>query len=286
MEGAVRLGSALAIFTAVALWEWRRPRLTLAQGRRSRWPINLGITVLDIGLVRLTVGAAAVQAALLAGERGWGLFHLVAVPGWVAFAASWALLDFAIYLQHILVHAVPVLWRLHQVHHADLGFDVTTGLRFHPVEIFLSLGVKVACVAAIGPPVGAVILFEVLLNGGSLFNHGNVALPRHVDRRLRWLIVTPDMHRVHHSAAPAETNSNFGFSVSIWDRLCGTYRAQPAAGHEGMTIGVAHLRDPARLGFFHLLWLPLTAPLGNYSFRGRGEGARTAAATGAGGAAP
>jgi len=288
MEVALRLGSALAIFAAMAVWEWRKPRLTLAQDRRQRWPINLGITVLDVVLVRLTVGAAVVQASLLAGERGWGLFHLLDVPGWVAFTASWALLDFAIYLQHILVHAVPVLWRLHQVHHADLGFDVTTGLRFHPLEIFLSLGVKVACVAAIGPPVGAVILFEVLLNGGSLFNHGNVALPLNVDQWLRWLIVTPDMHRVHHSAVPAETNSNFGFSVSIWDRLCGTYRAQPAAGHEGMTLGVAHLRDPARLGLLRLLWLPVAGPIGNYSFRGRPRGKEEPAAptTGAGGGAP
>jgi sterol desaturase/sphingolipid hydroxylase (fatty acid hydroxylase superfamily) len=269
MEGAIRLGSALAIFTAMALWEWRRPRLTLAQGRSNRWPANLGITVLDLALVRLTVGAAAVGAAGLAAERGWGLFHLIDVPGWVAFAASWAILDFALYLQHVLVHAVPVLWRLHQVHHADLGFDVTTGLRFHPLEIFLSLGFKVAVVAAIGPPAGAVILFEVLLNAGSLFNHGNVAIPAGVDRWLRWLIVTPDMHRVHHSAVPAETNTNFGFSVSIWDRLCGTYRARPAAGHAGMTIGVAHLRDPARLGLLHLLWLPFTGRLGSYSFRGR-----------------
>jgi len=269
MEAAIRLGCFAAIFTTMALWEWRKPRLTLAQDRRQRWPINLGITVLDVVLVRLTVGAVAVQASLLAGERGWGLFHLIDVPGWVAFVASWAILDFTLYLQHILVHAVPILWRLHQVHHADLGFDVTTGLRFHPLEIFLSLGLKVAVVAAIGPPAGAVLLFEVLLNAGSLFNHGNVALPLAVDRWLRWLLVTPDMHRVHHSVAPAETNSNFGFSVSLWDRLCGTYRAQPAAGHDGMTIGVAHLREPARLGFFHLLWLPFTNRLGNYSFRGR-----------------
>jgi sterol desaturase/sphingolipid hydroxylase (fatty acid hydroxylase superfamily) len=269
MEGAIRLGSAVALFAAMAVWEWRRPRLTLTQGRGIRWPINLGITVLDVLLVRVTVGAAAVAAAGLAAERGWGLFHLVEVPGWVAFAASWALLDFAIYLQHIMVHAVPLLWRLHQVHHADLGFDVTTGLRFHPLEIFLSLGIKVCVVALIGPPVAAVVLFEVLLNAGSLFNHGNVAIPPAVDRRLRWLIVTPDMHRVHHSAVPAETNSNFGFSVSIWDRLCGTYRDQPAAGHQGMTIGVFHLREPARLGFLRLLWLPISAPLGNYSYRGR-----------------
>jgi sterol desaturase/sphingolipid hydroxylase (fatty acid hydroxylase superfamily) len=280
METVIRLGSALAIFAAMALWEWRRPRLTLAQGRGARWPINLGITLLDLVLVRLTVGAAAVGAAGFAAEHGWGLFHLVAVPGWIAFAASWALLDFAIYLQHILVHAVPVLWRLHQVHHADLGFDVTTGLRFHPLEIFLSLGIKVCMVALIGPPIGAVILFEVLLNAGSLFNHGNVDLPVAVDRWLRWLIVTPDMHRVHHSVVPAETNSNFGFSVSIWDRLCGTYRAQPAAGHEAMTIGVAHLRDPARLGFFSLLWLPFTSRLGSYSFRGRGGSNRPSPADG------
>jgi sterol desaturase/sphingolipid hydroxylase (fatty acid hydroxylase superfamily) len=269
MEAAIRAGSFAAVFTAMALWEWRRPRLTLAQGRPSRWPANLGITVLDILLVRLTIGAAAVQAARFAAAHGWGLFHLLEVPGWVAFTASWAILDFAIYLQHIMVHAVPLLWRLHMVHHADLGFDVTTGLRFHPLEIFLSLGIKVCVVVLIGPPVAAVIFFEVLLNAGSLFNHGNVAIPIGVDRWLRRLIVTPDMHRVHHSLVPAETNTNFGFSVSWWDRLCGTYRGQPAAGHEGMRLGLARYRDPTRLRFSQLLILPFTGRLGGYSFRGR-----------------
>jgi len=269
MEPILRFGSFLAIFAAMAVWEACRPRLTLAQGRGKRWPINLGITVLDMVLVRFTVGAAAVQASFFAAERGWGLFHLVDVPGWVAFVASWAMLDFGIYLQHIMVHAIPVLWRLHMVHHADLGFDVTTGLRFHPLEIFFSMGIKVAMVLLIGPPAGAVILFEILLNAGSLFNHGNVAIPVGVDRWVRRLIVTPDMHRVHHSVAMFETNSNFGFSVSIWDRLCGTYRAQPAAGHERMKIGLAPYRDRAQLGFFRLMLLPFHGRLGYYSFLGR-----------------
>jgi len=267
MEAALRLSIFLSIFAAMAVWEGRRPRLTLAQPRSRRWPVNLGITVLDMVLVRITVGAAAVVTAQAAAAHGWGLFHMVALPGWAAFALSWAILDFAIYLQHVLFHAVPVLWRLHMVHHADLGFDVTTGLRFHPVEIFLSLAIKVALVSALGPPVGAVVLFELLLNGGSLFNHGNVAIPEGVDRWLRRFVVTPDMHRVHHSVVVAEANSNFGFSVSWWDRLCGTYRAQPAAGHEQMQIGIATERDPARLGFLAILLLPLTGNPGRYSFR-------------------
>jgi len=267
MEATLRLTIFLALFVAMAVWESRRPRLALAQPRQRRWPVNLGITILDMVLVRFTVGAAAVATAQAAAAHGWGLFHWLALPGWLAFVASWAILDFAIYLQHIMFHAVPVLWRLHMVHHADLGFDVTTGLRFHPVEIFLSLAIKVAVVAAIGPPAGAVILFEILLNGGSLFNHGNVAIPAGVDRWLRRLVVTPDMHRVHHSVVVAETNSNFGFSVSWWDRLCGTYRAQPAAGHEQMQIGIATERDPGRLGFLGCLLLPATGDPGRYSFR-------------------
>ena len=267
MEAALRLSIFVALFAAMAVWESQRPRLTLTQPRSRRWPVNLAITVLDMVLVRITVGAAAVATAQAAAVHGWGLFHTVALPGWLAFVASWALLDFAIYLQHCLFHAVPVLWRLHMVHHADLGFDVTTGLRFHPVEIFLSLAIKVALVAALGPPVGAVILFEVLLNAGSLFNHGNVAIPEGVDRWLRRFVVTPDMHRVHHSVVVAETNSNFGFSVSWWDRLCGTYRGQPAAGHEQMQIGIATERDPTRLGLLGCLLLPATGDPGRYSFR-------------------
>lgn len=269
MESVLRLSIFLFLFTAMAVWEFKRPRRTLAQPRQRRWPVNLAITLLDMVLVRLTVGAAAVATAQAAAAHGWGLFHAVALPGWLAFGASWAILDFAIYLQHVLFHAVPLLWRLHMVHHADLGFDVTTGLRFHPVEIFLSLAIKVAVVGAIGPPAGAVILFEILLNGGSLFNHGNVAIPERVDRWLRWLVVTPDMHRVHHSVVVAETNSNFGFSVSWWDRLCSTYRAQPAAGHEQMQIGIATERDPARLTLLGCLLLPATGDPGRYSFRRR-----------------
>ncbi len=267
MASALRLSIFLSLFAAMAVWERKRPRLTLAQSRRQRWPVNLTITLLDMLLVRFTVGAAAVATARAAAAHGWGLFHAVALPGWLAFVASWVILDFAIYLQHVLFHAVPILWRLHMVHHADLGFDVTTGLRFHPVEIFLSLAIKAVVVAAIGPPVGAVVLFEILLNGGSLFNHGNVAIPERVDRWLRCVVVTPDMHRVHHSVVVAETNSNFGFSVSWWDRLCGTYRAQPAAGHEAMQIGLATERDPVRLTLLGCLLLPVTGDLGRYSLR-------------------
>jgi len=275
VEAVLRLTSAVALFAAMALWEIKRPRLSLAQPRSQRWPVNLALTLLDVALVRFTVGAATVVTAQAAAAHDWGLFHGLALPGWVAFVAAWALLDFAVYLQHCLFHAVPVLWRLHRVHHADLGFDVTTGLRFHPLEIFLSLAIKVALVAALGPPVGAVILFELLLNGGSLFNHGNVAIPERVDRWLRWFLVTPDMHRVHHSVVVAETNSNFGFLVPWWDRLCGTYRAQPAAGHGEMEIGIATERDPARLTLLGSLLLPVTGDPGRYSLRReRPEGER------------
>jgi len=165
-------------------------------------------------------------------------------------------LDLAIYLQHVLFHAVPVLWRLHRMHHADLEFDVSTGVRFHPIEILLSMGIKLGVVAALGTPAVAVLVFEVLLNATSMFNHGNVRLPARTDRVLRWIVVTPEMHRVHHSVVPRETNSNFGFNLPWWDRLFGTYRAQPAAGHEGMTIGIAQFRDPSELRLDRLLIQP------------------------------
>jgi sterol desaturase/sphingolipid hydroxylase (fatty acid hydroxylase superfamily) len=166
------------------------------------------------------------------------------------------LLDLSIYLQHVLHHAIPLLWRLHMVHHSDLDFDVTTGLRFHPLEIIISMVIKLAAVVALGPPALAVLVFQVALNATSMFNHGNVYLPLKIDRVLRLFVVTPEMHRVHHSAIKRETNSNFGFSFPWWDRLLGTYCAQPAKGHEGMTIGVEHLRDPTRLTLPRLIVMP------------------------------
>src|SRR5215831_5527284 len=208
-EPVIRLSAFTGILAVMALWEWLSPRRNQEIGRTRRWPSNLGIVALDTVLVRLVYPAAAVGTALLAEVRGWGLFQALAAPTWLAIAASVILLDLAIYLQHVLFHAVPVLWRLHRMHHADLEFDVTTGLRFHPIEILLSMLIKFAVVAAVGAPASAVLIFEVLLNATSMFNHGNVRMPLAIDRILRWLVVTPDMHRVHHSIIVSETNSNF-----------------------------------------------------------------------------
>jgi sterol desaturase/sphingolipid hydroxylase (fatty acid hydroxylase superfamily) len=255
-EPAIRLGAFAGIFAAMAIWELLAPRRRQAIGRLRRWPGNLGIVALDTLLVRFTFPFAAVALALLAETRGWGLFQALEAPIWLAVIASVILLDLAIYLQHVLFHAVPVLWRLHRMHHADLEIDVTTGARFHPLEILLSMGIKLVVVVALGTPAVAVLIFEVLLNATSMFNHGNVQLPERVDRVLRWLVVTPDMHRVHHSVLRRETNSNFGFNLPWWDRLLGTYRAQPAAGHEGMTIGIEQFRDPIELRLDRMLAQP------------------------------
>jgi sterol desaturase/sphingolipid hydroxylase (fatty acid hydroxylase superfamily) len=255
-ESALRLAGFVGIFAAMALWELLAPRRRQLFGRGKRWPSNIGIVVLDTLLVRVLFPTAAVGVALLAEAHGWGLFHALNAPAWLAIVGSVILLDLAIYLQHVLFHAVPMLWRLHRMHHADLEFDVTTGLRFHPIEILLSMGIKLGVVAALGAPAVAVLIFEVLLNATSMFNHGNVRLPKRIDRVLRWIVVTPDMHRVHHSVVPRETNSNFGFNLPWWDRLCGTYRAQPAAGHEGITIGIEQFRDPRELRLDRMLLQP------------------------------
>lgn len=244
-EAAVRLGAFAAVFALMAAWEVAAPRraLTLPKGRR--WLANLGVTLLNAALLRVLFPAATVGMALAAGERQWGLFNALAVPAPLAFALSFLALDLVIWVQHVAFHRVPLLARLHRMHHVDLDFDVTTGLRFHPVEILLSALVKFAAVAVLGAPAAAVLVFELALNLGSLFNHGNVRMPGGVDRAVRWLIVTPDMHRVHHSIVPEEINSNFGFFLSWWDRLFGTYRAAPQAGHDAITIGVRDTRDPA-----------------------------------------
>jgi len=255
-EPLIRLGAFTGILAVMVLWEWLSPRRNQEIGRTRRWPGNLGIVALDTVVVRLVFPATAVGTALLAEARSWGLFQSLEAPTWLVIAMSVILLDLAIYLQHVLFHAVPVLWRLHRMHHADLEFDVTTGLRFHPIEILLSMGIKLGVVTALGTPAVAVLVFEVLLNATSMFNHGNVRLPARIDRALRWIVVTPEMHRVHHSVVPRETNSNFGFSLPWWDRLFGSYRAQPAAGHEGMTIGIAQFREPSELRLDRMLIQP------------------------------
>lgn len=264
-EPAIRLGFFAGILALMAGWELLAPRRPQTFGRGLRWPNNLGIVVLDTLLLRLVFPTAAVGFALFAAERGWGLFNAVAVPDWLAIVASVLVLDVAIYLQHVLFHAIPALWRLHRMHHADLEFDVTTGLRFHPVEILLSMCIKLAVVAALGPPAVAVLIFEVLLNATSMFNHGNVRMRAGLDRVLRLVVVTPDMHRVHHSILPHETNSNFGFNLPWWDRLLGTYRAQPSEGHDGMTIGIEQFRTPRNLWLDRMLIQPLCGPASGYA---------------------
>ncbi len=276
-EPAIRLGFFLGILGLVALWEVAAPRRALTQPRWLRWYGNIGIVVFNTAVVRLLVPLAPVALAVFAAERGWGVLNLVALPFWLEVALSVIVLDFIIYLQHVMFHAVPALWRLHRMHHADLDFDVTTGSRFHPVEIVLSVLLKLAAVAVIGPPAIAVLIFEVLLNGTSLFNHGNVRLPAGLDRVLRRFVVTPDMHRVHHSDIPAETNSNFGFNLPWWDRLFGTYRAQPALGHENMTIGLDTFREPGELHLHRMLLQPFRPGKGGYAIDRRppdGDGDR------------
>ncbi|MCB1726887.1 MAG: sterol desaturase family protein, partial [Gammaproteobacteria bacterium] len=233
-EPAVRLTFFVGVFVLVALFEIAAPRRALTVSKVMRWGNNISLVVFNTVLLRLLFPAAAVGMAAFAAERGWGLLNYVELPFWVATLVAVVALDFVIWLQHVMVHAIPVLWRLHRVHHADPDYDVTTGARFHPIEIILSMLIKFATIAVLGPPVVAVILFEVLLNATAMFNHGNVRLPEAVDRVLRLFVVTPDMHRVHHSVEDDETNSNFGFSLPWWDRLFGTYRAQPRGGHEGM----------------------------------------------------
>jgi sterol desaturase/sphingolipid hydroxylase (fatty acid hydroxylase superfamily) len=270
-EPYIRLGAFGGVFAVMAIWEFVGPRRIQSIGRGWRWPNNLGVVVANTLFVRLVFPTTAVGLSLLAETRGWGLFNLMAFPAWVSVVSSVVILDLAIYLQHVLFHAVPSLWRLHRMHHADLEFDVTTGLRFHPIEILLSMVIKLTVVAALGAPALAVLIFEVLLNATSMFNHGNVRIPLSLDSVLRWIVVTPDMHRVHHSILSRETNSNFGFNLPWWDRLFGTYRAQPTAGHDGITIGIEQFREPRELRLDRMLLQPFRGDAGRYPL-GRREG--------------
>jgi sterol desaturase/sphingolipid hydroxylase (fatty acid hydroxylase superfamily) len=255
-EPLIRLTVFAGIFAAMGAWEILAPRRDQKLARGIRWPSNIGVVVLDTIVVRLVFPMTAVGLALIAEARGWGLIHALQVPMWAGVPLAVMALDLAIYLQHVLFHAVPALWRLHRMHHADLEIDVTTGVRFHPIEILLSMGIKMGVIAALGIPAAAVLIFEVLLNATSMFNHSNVRMPDWLDRVLRWIVVTPDMHRVHHSIVARETNSNFGFNLPWWDRLFGTYRDQPVAGHETMTIGIEQFRDPAEQRLNRMLTQP------------------------------
>ena len=268
-EPWIRLGIGAALFAAMAGWKVVAPRRSQAIGRWLRWPNNLGILIVDTIILRLLFPTAILGLALGGEERGWGLLNSLPLPRWIAVIVAVIALDLAIYFQHVLFHAVPALWRLHRMHHADVEFDVTTGVRFHPVEIVLSMMIKLGVVLALGAPALAVLIFEVLLNATSMFNHGNVRLAERTDRFLRKIVVTPEMHRVHHSIEPAETNSNFGFNLPWWDRLFGTYRVQPAAGHAGMTIGIDRFRHVEDLRLDRMLIQPLVGSAGRYPINRR-----------------
>lgn len=255
-EPAIRLAAFTIVLFVMALWELAAPFRAHAIGRARRWPGNIGITALNTLLVRLLLPAGLLGIAMWVEARHWGVLNALSVPAWLGIPVAVVVLDLAIYLQHVLFHLVPPLWRLHRMHHADLEIDVTTGARFHPVEILLSLGLKALVVAALGAPPIGVLVFEALLNATSMFNHANVRLPAWLEPVVRLVLVTPDMHRVHHSIVVRETNSNYGFSLAIWDRLFGTYRAEPAAGQAQMTFGVECFRDPAEQALGRMLVQP------------------------------
>ncbi len=266
-ETQIRFLFFFCILLLIAIWEFASPRRKPAVSKATRWFNNMGIIFIDTLLVKFLFPVTAIGIAAAAHKNGWGLFNYFQLPLGLSVALSVLVLDLIIYLQHLMFHAVPVFWRLHMVHHADLDFDVSTGLRFHPIEIILSMLIKMAAVAFLGPPVHAILIFEIALNGTSMFNHGNINLPKSIDRYLRLLLVTPDMHRVHHSVIIRETNSNFGFNFPWWDRLFGTYRAQPVAGHIGMTIGLSQFRKEKQVTLARLLLLPFTGETGRYSIK-------------------
>ena len=277
-EATIRMAFFVGIFGIVALLELAVSRRPLTISKAGRWFTNIGIVIINTVVLRVLVPAGALGISVWIGRQGWGAFNYMNWPIWIEVILSVILLDFVIYLQHLMFHAVPLLWRLHMMHHADLDYDLTTGTRFHPIEIIISMGIKASAISVLGASPVAVIIFEVLLNGTAMFNHGNLYIPLGIDRILRLMVVTPDMHRVHHSVFPSETNSNFGFNLPWWDRLMGTYRAQPTKGHDGMTIGLNQFRDPARLTLPRIIALPFIGKGGQYALGRRGVREGTASA--------
>jgi len=269
-EPHIRLGFFVGVFALVACWELLSPRRVLSLPRSLRWRSNLGLVVLNTLLLRALFPAAAVGVAAFCAAQGWGLLNHFVLPFWLAVLLAVVAMDFVIWLQHVMVHAVPLLWRLHQVHHADPDYDLTTGARFHPLEIVLSMLIKFATISVLGPPVLAVVIFEVMLNATAMFNHGNIRLPAALDGALRWVLVTPDMHRVHHSVAADECNSNFGFSLTWWDRLFGTYRAQARAAQGSMAIGLQGHTDVREVAHFSgMLRMPFRGAADGYAINSR-----------------
>jgi sterol desaturase/sphingolipid hydroxylase (fatty acid hydroxylase superfamily) len=263
-EPLIRLSFFFGILFIMFLWELTAPRRPLTTSKITRWFSNLGLVLIDSIAVRLVFPTALAGVALLAQQRGWGVFNLFELFSLLKIIFSVLILDLAIYLQHVMFHSAPLFWRLHMVHHSDMDIDVTTGVRFHPIEIILSMGIKMIVVILIGAPPVSVLIFEIILNGTSMFNHGNVRYSQQIDSFLRLLVVTPEMHRVHHSTIRWETNSNLGFNFPWWDRLFGTYRDQPAKGHLEMTIGLDQYKEPQKLTLRWLIVLPFIGKLGKY----------------------
>jgi len=263
-ELLIRLGFFFGILLIMFLWELLAPRRLLTTSKRTRWFSNLGLVLINSIMVRLVFPTALAGIALIAQQRGWGLFNQFSLLYLLKIIFSILILDFVVYLQHAMFHVIPLFWRLHMVHHTDMDIDVTTGVRFHPIEIILSMGIKMIVVILIGAPPLAVLIFEIVLNGTSMFNHGNVRYSQNMDAILRLLVVTPEMHRVHHSTIRWESNSNLGFNFPWWDRLFGTYRPQPAKGHLEMTIGLDQYKEPQKLTLPWLIILPFIGKLGKY----------------------
>jgi sterol desaturase/sphingolipid hydroxylase (fatty acid hydroxylase superfamily) len=277
-ESTIRLAAFLSVLVAMGVWEAAAPRRKLVASKPARWLSNAALVVINTIAIRIAFTLGAVGIAAEAQSHQWGLFNQLAWPAWLEIVLAAIALDFAIYLQHVMFHAVPLFWRLHLVHHADPDFDVTTGLRFHTLEIILSMGIKAAAIVLLGAAPLAVLVFEVLLNATSMFNHSNIRMPGWLDAVLRLVVVTPDMHRVHHSQIRRETNSNYGFNLPWWDYLLGTYRSQPRLGHEGMQIGLENVPARQAVGLHWLLALPVMArgseedERGGGADRGRGSG--------------
>ncbi|RUO55627.1 sterol desaturase family protein [Pseudidiomarina homiensis] len=256
-----RLGCFVGVLALMLLWEYWQPKRSATLPARKRWPANLGIVVINTLTLRLLIPAGAIGAAVWSQESSFGLLQQTSLPLWLITVIGFLILDCAIYWQHRLFHRIPLLWRVHRMHHADTDFDTTTGLRFHPVEILLSMLIKIGVVVTFGIAPMTVLIFEIILNATSLFNHGNVALPRRLERPVRALIVTQEMHRIHHSQIPRETDSNFSFNLSIWDRLFGTYNALPTKGSDGIEIGLKEYpagQDSTKLSY--LLAIPFRQP--------------------------
>lgn len=256
MEAIIRLTCASVIFLAMIGWESLSPRRPLNTERKQRWPVNLGLAALNMAIMRFSMGGIAYLTAVSAAEQTFGLLNQCASPIWFKILITLLFLDFAIYAQHVLAHKWALLWRLHQVHHTDMNMDATTAVRFHPLEIILSMAYKIVCILIIGANPLAVIAFEIILNATATFNHSNVYIPPVLEKTIRYVLVTPDMHRIHHSVVPKETDSNYGFSLSCWDRLCRTYTAMPQLPQTEMPIGLAGFRQARELSFLRLLLLP------------------------------